>query len=175
MLCVRKKGWHVWHLCVAVRYQVPLEPELGIYKAHAAAAGSMHCFKTADNYLRGFLPIRSAMVIGNHDLEGEEFETDEGNLAAWTKVSHLRCHLSIVRHPSIACSEAETCPLEPLHTTNGVNIECQAASFRQSYGLWRLQIFKQRHYWSMELGEVLCLGISTTRFRSNAFRCGRLL
>jgi hypothetical protein len=53
----------------------------------------MHCFKTADSYLRGFFPIRSALVIGNHDLEGEEFETDEANLAAWTKVGHLCCHL----------------------------------------------------------------------------------
>jgi hypothetical protein len=135
----------------------------------------MHCFKTAENYLRGFLPIRSAVVIGNHDLEGEEFETDEANLAAWTKVSHTCCHLSVVRHPSIACREAETCPIEQVHTMNGVDIECQAASFRRANGLWRLQIFKQRHYWSMELGGVLCLGISTTRFRSNAFRCGRLL
>ena len=33
------------------------------------------------------------------------------------------------------------------------------------------QVFKQRHYWSMELGNVVCLGISTVRFRSNAFRC----
>ena len=152
-----------------------LEPELGPHKAPAAAAGSMHCFKTADNYLRGFLPIRSAVVIGNHDLEGEEFETDEANLAAWTKVSHLHCHLSVVRHPSVACREAETCPVKQVHTMDAVNIDCQAASLRQSNGLWRWQIFKQRHYWSMELGGVLCLGISTTRFRSNAFRCGRCL
>ncbi len=38
-----------------------------------------------------------------------------------------------------------------------------------------MQVFKQRHYWSMELGNVVCLGISTVRFRSNAFRCGRQL
>lgn len=49
-------------------------------------AGSMQCFKVADKYLRGFLPVRSAVVIGNHDLEGEDFETDEANLAAWTQV-----------------------------------------------------------------------------------------
>ena len=135
----------------------------------------MYCFKTADNYLRGFLPIKSAVVIGNHDLEGEEFESDEANLAAWTKASHLCCHLSFVRHHSVACRGAETCPLKQVHTMNGVKTGCQALSFRHSYGLRRLQVFKQRHYWSMELGGVLCLGISTTRFRSNAFRCGRSL
>ena len=52
-----------------------------------ACAGSMYCFRVADAYLKGFLPIRSAGVTGNNDLEGEEFETDEANLAAWTQVS----------------------------------------------------------------------------------------
>lgn len=47
----------------------------------------MYCFRVADAYLKGFLPIRSAIVTGNHDLEGEDFETDEANLAAWTKVN----------------------------------------------------------------------------------------
>ena len=46
----------------------------------------MYCFRVADAYLKGFLPIRAAVVPGNHDLEGEEFETDAANLAAWTKV-----------------------------------------------------------------------------------------
>ena len=46
----------------------------------------MYCFRVADAYLKGFLPIRAAVVTGNHDLEGEEFETDAANLAAWTKV-----------------------------------------------------------------------------------------
>ena len=45
----------------------------------------MYCFRVADAYLKGFLPIRAAVVTGNHDLEGEEFETDAANLAAWTK------------------------------------------------------------------------------------------
>lgn len=33
-------------------------------------------------------------------------------------------------------------------------------------------MFKQRHYWSMELGNIVCLGISTVQFRSNANRYG---
>jgi len=32
-----------------------------------------------------------------------------------------------------------------------------------------LQIFRQRHYWAAELGDTLCIGMSTVRFRSNAF------
>ncbi|EIE19713.1 Metallo-dependent phosphatase [Coccomyxa subellipsoidea C-169] len=75
----------------------------------------MACFRRAHTYISGFLPVRTALVVGNHDLEGEDFETDEENLAAWREV------------------------------------------------------FGQRHYWSMELGDVLCIGISTVRFRSNAF------
>ena len=30
-----------------------------------------------------------------------------------------------------------------------------------------LQAFHQRHYWSAQLGHAICLGLSTTRFRSN--------
>lgn len=32
-----------------------------------------------------------------------------------------------------------------------------------------LQIFRQRHYWAADLGDTLCIGMSTVRFRSNAF------
>lgn len=46
----------------------------------------MACFKRAHQYISGFLPVRSALVVGNHDLEGEDFETDEENLAAWRQV-----------------------------------------------------------------------------------------
>ena len=30
-----------------------------------------------------------------------------------------------------------------------------------------VQAFGQRHYWAAELGSVLCLGLSTVRFRGN--------
>ncbi|CAK0785880.1 hypothetical protein CVIRNUC_009093 [Coccomyxa viridis] len=93
----------------------PRVVQLGDLGGYSEKPGSMYCFRVADAYLKGFLPIRAAVVTGNHDLEGEEFETDAANLAAWTKT------------------------------------------------------FQQRHYWAMELGQVVCLGISTTRFRSNAF------
>lgn len=49
-------------------------------------AGSLKCFKVAQEYFRGFWPMQTALVVGNHDLEGEDFETDEENLAAWSKV-----------------------------------------------------------------------------------------
>ena len=32
------------------------------------------------------------------------------------------------------------------------------------------QVFQQRHYWAAELGDVVLLGISTVRFRSNDYR-----
>lgn len=43
------------------------------------------CFDLAAAYLGGF-GVRFALVTGNHDLEGAEFPTDEGNLAAWHQV-----------------------------------------------------------------------------------------
>ena len=40
------------------------------------------CFETALAFLGGFgSPF--GLILGNHDLEGDEFETDEQNLAAW--------------------------------------------------------------------------------------------
>ena len=34
-----------------------------------------------------------------------------------------------------------------------------------------LQVFQQpKHYWAVEAGPLLCIGLSTTRFRSNAHR-----
>lgn len=32
-----------------------------------------------------------------------------------------------------------------------------------------VQVFGQRHYWAERLGPVLCIGLSTIRFRSNEF------
>ena len=40
------------------------------------------CFETALAFLGGFgSPF--GLILGNHDLEGDEFETDAQNLAAW--------------------------------------------------------------------------------------------
>ena len=136
-----------------------------------ACAGSMYCFRVADAYLKGFLPVRTAVVTGNHDLEGEDFETDEANLAAWTKVSRTCTHLCNGLLPKqsafgLAC---------PWHF-RWMFILTQSMLLLYVIYIWGCsQVFKQRHYWSMELGNVICLGISTVRFRSNAFRCSHLL
>ena len=50
------------------------------------AAGSRACFRVAAEYLAGFGGVPRALVVGNHDLEGSEFATDEANLAAWVQV-----------------------------------------------------------------------------------------
>jgi hypothetical protein len=86
--------------------------DLGNYDA--GWPGSSACFDLASQFLDSFA-LPTAMVLGNHDVEGAEFETDEENLAAW-------------------------------HST-----------------------FKQRHYWSADLGPATLIGLSTTRFRSNPF------
>ncbi|EFJ48704.1 hypothetical protein VOLCADRAFT_104564 [Volvox carteri f. nagariensis] len=48
-------------------------------------SGSRKCFEFARQYLEGF-NVPYALILGNHDLEGDEFETDEENLAAWREV-----------------------------------------------------------------------------------------
>ena len=55
-------------------------------QATHAHAGSQRCFEVAAEYLDGFLPVPSALVVGNHDLEGAEFDSDAANLAAWARV-----------------------------------------------------------------------------------------
>ena len=49
-------------------------------------AGSRECLRVAAEYLSGFGAVPRALVVGNHDLEGDEFETDDQNLAAWVQV-----------------------------------------------------------------------------------------
>ncbi|GLC68750.1 hypothetical protein PLESTF_000732800 [Pleodorina starrii] len=48
-------------------------------------SGSRKCFEFARQFLDGF-GVPYALVTGNHDLEGDEFETDEENLEAWSEV-----------------------------------------------------------------------------------------
>jgi len=48
-------------------------------------AGSWGCFQLAAKYM-GRFKLPAALVTGNHDLEGGEFQTDADNLAAWTQV-----------------------------------------------------------------------------------------
>ncbi len=46
------------------------------------------------DYMEGFgLPY--ALVLGNHDLEGDEFDTDQDNLAAWEQVGERMCRLRL--------------------------------------------------------------------------------
>eukprot|EP00890_Picochlorum_soloecismus_P006210 jgi/Picsp_1/6590/NSC_03933-R1_protein len=51
--------------------------------------GSRKCFDLAKDYLDSFnKPL--GLILGNHDLEGDEFETDEENLSAWHKTFRQR-------------------------------------------------------------------------------------
>lgn len=46
--------------------------------------GSGNCFDLAKGYLDSFnVPV--GLILGNHDLEGDEFESDEENLSVWKK------------------------------------------------------------------------------------------
>jgi len=58
--------------------------QLGDLGGYACDPGSQQCFDTAKDFLSGFgFPV--GVITGNHDLEGEEFKTDEDNLAAWLR------------------------------------------------------------------------------------------
>ena len=55
-------------------------------RAAMIRASRRACFDTALAFLGGFgSPF--GVILGNHDLEGDEFETDEQNLAAWHEAS----------------------------------------------------------------------------------------
>jgi hypothetical protein len=51
----------------------------------ACLACRRESLKFAEQYLAGF-GVPRALVTGNHDLEGEDFDTDEANLEAWRQV-----------------------------------------------------------------------------------------
>lgn len=51
--------------------------------------GSQACFSRAREYITSF-DLPAALVLGNHDLEGDDFETDEENLAAWQQAFSQR-------------------------------------------------------------------------------------
>lgn len=88
--------------------------QLGDLGGYTSRPGSRQSLEFGRQYLDRF-GMEFAAVTGNHDLEGEDFETDEANLQAWC------------------------------------------------------QIMGQRHYWAARVGPLLCIGLSTVRFRSNAF------
>ena len=50
-----------------------------------ASSGNRDCFERAKQYLHGF-GCPYAVITGNHDLEGVDFDTDAANLAAWRYV-----------------------------------------------------------------------------------------
>ena len=53
--------------------------------------------------------VRPALITGNHDLEGADFETDEDNLKAWQQV----CSLTSTRSSAAGriCVSALSCLL----------------------------------------------------------------
>lgn len=88
--------------------------QLGDVGGYKARPGSRQSLEFGRKFLDGF-GVEAATVVGNHDLEGEDFDTDEANLEAWR------------------------------------------------------QIMGQRHHWAAKLGPLLCIGLSTVKFRSNPF------
>ena len=56
--------------------------QLGDLGGYNNGPGSAACFATANQWL-ATLHAPTLLVVGNHDLEGEEFATDEDNLGAW--------------------------------------------------------------------------------------------
>eukprot|EP01025_Chloroclados_australasicus_P048044 TRINITY_DN5431_c0_g1_i3.p1 TRINITY_DN5431_c0_g1~~TRINITY_DN5431_c0_g1_i3.p1 ORF type:complete len:489 (+),score=62.67 TRINITY_DN5431_c0_g1_i3:838-2304(+) len=88
--------------------------QLGDLGAYEAKPGSAECFTLTKQYLEGF-DASSTLITGNHDLEGEEFLSDEENLATWQEA------------------------------------------------------FQQNHYWAMDYGCCVAIGLSTVKFRSNTY------
>lgn len=116
----------------------------------------------AARHLAGF-GVPRALVTGNHDLEGEDFDTDEANLAAWQQV---KPH----------CKAAVPAPCDPDARSRDLDAWCVCMESRNDLMTTMCclpQIIGQRHYWAAELGNTVCIGLSTVRFRSNKFRQGQ--
>ena len=130
----------------------------GVYAAcnrQPAMAGSVTCrresLRFAEQYLAAF-GVPRALVTGNHDLEGEDFDTDEDNLEAWRQVLlHGQHHDSQHR---LSPNSHESCRVLPA----------------QAHVHAVTQIIGQQHYFAAELGDTVFVGLSTVRFRSNRFR-----
>ncbi|GMH43730.1 hypothetical protein BSKO_11652 [Bryopsis sp. KO-2023] len=90
--------------------------QVGDLGGYSARPGSQECFDRALDFVDSF-GVPRALVLGNHDLEGAEFDTDQENLNAWKAT------------------------------------------------------FGQRHYWVVEHGATVCIGLSTVRFRSAKYSC----
>ncbi len=129
------------------------------------------CFDTALAFLGGFgSPF--GVILGNHDLEGAEFQTDQQNLAAWHEARLSCCPrerglLSIAREAALMVHQLDSvrgccCMLRHQHPPD------MAFRPKQHAGPV-LQAFRQSHFWAERLGPVLCVGLSTVRFRSNEF------
>ncbi len=74
------------HLVITTNSQphaTPYNPTIPHH--HHTHTGSRACFTTAAAWLES-IGFPTLLVIGNHDLEGEEFVTDEENLDAWLQV-----------------------------------------------------------------------------------------
>jgi len=65
--------------------------QLGDLGAYEHAPGTAACFEAARDYLDSFGAPR-ALVLGNHDLEAHDVETDERNVADWSRAFSQRHH-----------------------------------------------------------------------------------
>eukprot|EP00850_Spirogloea_muscicola_P016846 SM000140S00595 [mRNA] locus=s140:147996:150943:+ [translate_table: standard] len=68
--------------------------QLGDLGAYSNFPGSTACFQTAREFLDGF-GMQCHMILGNHDLEGAEFDSDGENLAAWAATFGQRHYWSV--------------------------------------------------------------------------------
>lgn len=72
--------------------------DLGGYKHRP---GSRDCFAVASEYLSTFgVPV--ALITGNHDLEGDEFECDRENLTAWQEAFQQNHYWALPLGPVLA-------------------------------------------------------------------------
>lgn len=74
--------------------------QLGDVGGYTARPGSWESLRAAARFMQGF-EIPMALVLGNHDLEGDDFDTDEANLAAWQEVFNQHHYWSAELGPAL--------------------------------------------------------------------------
>lgn len=113
--------------------------QLGDLGSYQHGPGGRNCFARGKAYLEGF-KLPHAMVLGNHDLEGEEFESDEENLKAWRQTFKHRHYWSVDVGPATVIGLSTTRFRSNPYSVHEVYVDDEQLDFFKS----KLEELKER-------------------------------
>lgn len=90
--------------------------------------GSAACFARAGDFLTGF-NLPTGLILGNHDLEGDDFDTDEANLAAWQEAFQQRHFWSARLGPALLIGLSTTRFRSNPYSVHEVHVDDEQLAF----------------------------------------------